>query len=78
MLNKIVLMGRLTKDVELKYTPNNVAVVSFTLAVERNFNKMVKKQTDFINCVAWRNTAEFIVKYFYKGQYDGTFGQFTS
>ena len=65
MLNKVLLLGRLTSDVELERTPSNVAVCSFTLAVNRRFNR---KQTDFIDCVAWRNTAEHLSKYFSKGQ----------
>ena len=69
MLNKVVLMGRLTKDPELKYTPSNVAVVTFTVAVDRNFARSgEQRQTDFINVVAWRTTAEFVAKYFTKGQ----------
>lgn len=69
MLNKVVLMGRLTKDPELKYTPSNVAVVTFTIAVDRNFARSgEQRQTDFINIVAWRTTAEFVAKYFTKGQ----------
>ena len=67
MLNKAILMGRLTANPELKTTPQGTAVTSFTLAVERNYSKD-EKQTDFINIVAWRNTAEFICKYFTKGQ----------
>ena len=65
MLNKVILMGRITKDPELKYTPSNVAVTSFSIAVDRRFQR---DKTDFINIVAWRNTAEFICKYFSKGQ----------
>jgi len=70
MLNQIVLMGRLTRDPELKRTPNGVAVVSFSLAVDRDFGSREggEKQTDFIDIVAWRNTAEFVSKYFFKGQ----------
>ena len=69
MLNKVVLMGRLTKDPELKYTPSNVAVVTFSIAVDRNFARSgEQRQTDFINIVAWRTTAEFVAKYFTKGQ----------
>lgn len=63
-MNNICLTGRLTADVELKQTPNGVAVCSFTLAVKR---PNVKDTTDFINCVAWRGTAEFISRYFRKG-----------
>ena len=69
MLNKVVLMGRLTKDPELKYTPSNVAVTTFTVAVDRNYARQgEQRQTDFINIVAWRTTAEFVAKYFTKGQ----------
>lgn len=69
MLNHVVLMGRFTADPELKQTQNGISVTSFTLAVDRNFNgKNEEKQTDFINCVAWRNCAEFISKYFSKGK----------
>ena len=66
-LNKAILGGRLTADVELKQTPNGVSVCSFSLAVNRKFQKEGEQQTDFINCVAWRNTAEFISRYFRKG-----------
>lgn len=65
--NKVILGGRLTADVELKGTPNGVSVCSFSLAVNRKYSKDSEAQTDFINCVAWRNTAEFISKYFKKG-----------
>lgn len=70
MLNKAILMGRLTRDPELKHTQNNIPVVSFTLAVDRGFGKNAENQqsTDFINIVAWRSTAEFVSKYFRKGQ----------
>ena len=69
MLNKVVLIGRLTKDPELKYTPSNVAVTSFTLAVDRKFARQGEERaTDFINIVAWRSTAEFVAKYFTKGR----------
>lgn len=67
MINNVVLMGRLTAAPELKTTQNETSVLSFTLAVERRFQKPAEKQADFINCVAWRNTAEFISKYFNKG-----------
>ena len=67
-MNVITLMGRITADPELKTTNNGVSVTSFTLAVDRGYTpKGQEKQTDFINCVAWRNTAEFITKYFHKG-----------
>ena len=69
MLNKVVLMGRLTRDPELKYTPSNVAVTTFSVAVDRNYARQgEQRQTDFINVVAWRTTAEFVAKYFTKGQ----------
>lgn len=69
MLNKAIIMGRLTRDPELKYTPSNVAVCSFSVAVDRKFVKQgEERQTDFINVVAWRSTAEFICKYFTKGR----------
>lgn len=69
MLNTVALMGRLTADPELRYTGSNIPVTSFTLAVERDFKSgNGEKQTDFINIVAWRNTAEFVSKWFRKGQ----------
>lgn len=69
MLNHIVLMGRLTRDPELRRTQNGTAVASFTLAVERDYNAdSSNKQTDFIDIVAWRNTAEFVSRYFTKGR----------
>ena len=69
MLNHIVLMGRLTRDPELRYTQSQLPVVSFTVAVDRDFGGRDggDKQTDFIDCVAWRHTAEFVSKYFAKG-----------
>ena len=69
MLNRVVLMGRLTADPELRQTPNNISVVTFTLAVERTYQAdRNNRQADFINIVAWRSTAEFVSKYFVKGQ----------
>lgn len=69
MLNVVCVMGRLTADPELKHTPNGVAVTSFTLAVDRSYVKAgEERQTDFITVVAWRGTAEFVCKYFRKGQ----------
>lgn len=69
MLNHVVLMGRLTKNPELKHTQSGVPVVSFSLAVERNYRADGgERATDFIDCVAWRATAEFLFKYFVKGQ----------
>ena len=69
MLNHIVIMGRLTRDPELRYTQSQTPVASFTLAVDRDFGGRDggEKQTDFIDCVAWRQTAEFVSKYFTKG-----------
>ena len=69
MLNHIVIMGRLTRDPELRYTQSQTPVVSFTVAVDRDFGGRddSEKQTDFIDCVAWRSTAEFVNKYFRKG-----------
>ena len=69
MLNKAILMGRLTRDPELRYTPNgNVPVVTFTLAVDRNYSGNGReRQTDFIDIVAWRRQAEFVSQWFTKG-----------
>ena len=68
MINNVTLMGRLTAAPELKVTPSGVNVTAFCIAVERRFQqKDGAKQSDFINCVAWRNTAEFITRYFSKG-----------
>lgn len=69
MLNVAVIMGRLTADPELRHTPNDVAVTSFTLAVDRSYVKSgAERQADFIDVVAWRGTADFVCKYFRKGQ----------
>ena len=69
MLNKIILMGRLTRDPELRRTQSGTAVTSFSLAVDRDFKSQNgEKETDFIDIVAWRNTAEFVSKYFTKGR----------
>ncbi len=69
MLNHIVIMGRLTRDPELRRTGSGVAVASFTLAVDRDFGNREsgERETDFIDCVAWRQTGEFVSKYFTKG-----------
>ena len=68
MLNVAIIMGRITADPELKQTPNGVYVTSFTVAVNRDYVKQgEERQADFINVTAWRNTAEFITKYFKKG-----------
>ena len=70
MLNHIVLMGRLTRDPELRRTGSGLAVASFSLAVDRDFGNREtgERETDFIDIVAWRNTAEFVSKYFTKGR----------
>ena len=69
MLNKIILMGRLTRDPELRKTQSGTAVASFSLAVDRDYkDQSGEKETDFIDVVAWRNTAEFVSKYFTKGR----------
>ena len=70
MLNHIVIMGRLTRDPELRRTGSGIAVASFTVAVDRDFGGRDggEKETDFIDCVAWRQTGEFVSKYFHKGQ----------
>lgn len=69
MLNKAIIMGRLTADPELKHTQSGVAVASFTLAVDRRYkNEDGSRQADFLRCVAWRHLAEFVCKYFAKGR----------
>ncbi len=69
MLNKVIIMGRITHDLELKQTPSGLSVLSFTVAVERNFKgQNGERQTDFISCVAWAKTAEHICRYFSKGR----------
>lgn len=68
MLNKVILMGRFTRDPELRSTPQGISTCSFSIAVDRNFVRPgEERKADFINCVAWRQTAEFISKYFKKG-----------
>lgn len=68
MINKCVIMGRLTRDPELKTTQSGLSVVRFTLAVDRRFkNQSGERESDFVSCVAWRQTADFIAKYFNKG-----------
>ena len=76
-MNKVILMGRLTKDPEVRYTQTtNTMVTSFTLAVNRRFVKQgEERQADFINIVAWNKTAEFVSKYFSKGQQVGVIGR---
>ena len=69
MLNHIVIMGRLTRDPEIRYTQSQLPVASFSVAVDRDYSGRDggERQTDFINCTAWRSTAEFMQKYFHKG-----------
>ena len=74
MFNLVVLTGRLTADPELRYTPNNTPVTSFSIAVNRAYKSGEEPQTDFINIVAWRQRAEFITKYFSKGSLIGIEG----
>lgn len=74
MFNLVVLTGRLTADPELKTTQNNLSVTSFTIAVDRRYQSTSEKITDFINIVAWRQTAEFVTKYFKKGSLIGIEG----
>lgn len=76
-MNKVILLGRLTRDPETRYTQtSNMQVTSFTLAVNRRFVKQgEERQADFINCVAWNKTAEFVSKYFKKGQQVGIIGR---
>lgn len=75
MINNTTLVGRLTKNPELKYTGNGIAVMSFTLAVERSFtDAQGERETDFINCVVWRGTAETLAKFAAKGSLIGVIG----
>lgn len=75
-LNKAIIMGHITQDLELKQTPNGVSVLSFTVAVDRNYAKQgEEKQSDFISCVAWKERAEFISKHFGKGRMIAVEGQ---
>ena len=67
MLNKAILMGRLTRDPERRYTQNNTPVATFTLAIDRSYSRGQERQTDFIDIVAWRRTAEFVSQWFTKG-----------
>ena len=76
MLNKVILMGRLTRDPELRYTGSETAVANFSLAVENGYGD--GKKTDFINCVAWSKTAEFASKYFTKGSMAIVAGRLTT
>lgn len=76
MINRVVLVGRLTRDPDLRYTPNGNAVVNFTLAVNRTFkNSQGEQEADFINCQAWRTTAENVAQYLRKGSLAGIEGR---
>lgn len=76
MLNRVVLVGRLTKDPDLRYTPNGTAVANFTLAVNRPFsNQQGNREADFINCVVWRRPAENLANYMKKGSMVGVDGR---
>ena len=66
-MNKVILVGNLARDPELRQTPNGISVARFTIAVSRRYSKDGQQQTDFINCVAWRQQAEFLCRYFQKG-----------
>ena len=70
MLNRVILMGRLVADPELRQTPNGISVATFRIAVDRNYQSKgsSERQADFINCVAWRQTGEFVSRYFQKGR----------
>lgn len=76
MINRVVLVGRLTKDPELRYTPNGIAVATFTLAVNRTFaSQSGEREADFINCVVWRKQAENMANYLRKGSLTGVEGR---
>lgn len=75
MINRVVLVGRLTKDPELRYTPNGIAVTNFTLAVNRSFKQDGEQQADFINCQVWRKQAENTANYLRKGSLAGVEGR---
>ena len=76
MINRVILVGRLTKDPDLRYTPNGVPVATFTLAVNRTFsNQQGERETDFINCVVWRRQAENAANYLKKGNLAGVDGR---
>ena len=76
MINNVVLVGRMTRDAELRYTGSGTAVASFSIAVERTFtNAQGERETDFINCVAWRKTAEIISNFTRKGSLVGVTGR---
>lgn len=73
-MNKVILVGRLTADPELRQTPQGTAVTRFTVAVDRRFRREGSQQADFITCVAWRQQAEFVCRYFNKGKLIGIEG----
>lgn len=75
MINRVILVGRVTKDPVLRKTPNGTSVVSFTLAVNRNIKKEGQPEADFINCVAWNKTADFMAQYVRKGALLGVEGR---
>lgn len=77
MINKVVLVGRLTKDIELKKTPNNISTCNFTVACNRRFQSKQEgaQDADFINCVAWRQSADFLANYASKGSIVGVEGR---
>ena len=78
-MNKVILMGRLTRDVEMRQTPSGVSLARFSIAVDRRFSgKDGQRQTDFINCAAWRQTGEFISRYFHKGSMIAVVGSIQS
>jgi single-strand DNA-binding protein len=79
MMNRVVLVGRLTKDPELRYTPSGVAVATFTLAVNRTFtNQQGEREADFINCVIWKRPAENVANFLKKGSLAGVDGRIQS
>ena len=78
-MNKVILMGRLTRDVEIRQTPSGVSLARFSIAVNRRFaGKDAPQQADFINCVAWRQTGEFLARYFHKGSMVAVVGSLQS
>ena len=78
MINRVVLVGRLTKDIDLRKTNSNTSVCSFTLACNRRFAQQGQQTADFINCIAWRQSAEFLAKYASKGAIVGVEGRITT
>lgn len=75
MINRVILVGRLTKDIELKKTTSGLSVATFTVACNRRVSQDQEKQADFINCVAWRQTADFLSQYAHKGDLVGVDGR---